>query len=151
MICLNRVHLVGAGAIGQAMVYALSLLPVTGALIVIEPECLSVSNLQRYVLAFDDDVGISKSTLVSRALKQPTLEVICYDPLWGTDPQFMHDLQTVCVGVDTAAARIGIQAGLPRHIYNAWTQPADIGWSRHERFGDDPCLACLYVPSGLRP
>src|SRR5258707_194644 len=31
------------------------------------------------------------------------------------------------------------------------TQPADVGWSRHESFGEEPCLACLYVPTGRRP
>jgi hypothetical protein len=30
-------------------------------------------------------------------------------------------------------------------------RPADIGWSRHERFGVDPCLACLYHPDRPRP
>jgi hypothetical protein len=41
-------------------------------------------------------------------------------------------------------ARIEVQAALPGPIYNAWTQPADIGFSRHENFGEEPCLACLY-------
>ena len=56
-----------------------------------------------------------------------------------------------CVAVDTEARRIAIQAGLPRMIYNAWTQPADLGWSRHELFGTEPCLACLYWPTRPRP
>ena len=50
-----------------------------------------------------------------------------------------------------AMARIGIQAGLPLRIYNAFTGPLDLGWSRHERFGDEPCLACLYWPTGTFP
>lgn len=41
-------------------------------------------------------------------------------------------------------------ATTPR-VYNAWTQVADLGWSRHEQFGEQPCLACLYYPDRIRP
>ena len=50
------------------------------------------------------------------------------------------------VALDSPEARIAVQASLPGPLYNAWTHPADVGWSRHERFGEDPCLACLYWP-----
>jgi hypothetical protein len=55
------------------------------------------------------------------------------------------------VALDSPEARIGVQASLPGPIYNAWTQPADVGWSRHEHFGVEPCLACLYWPESERP
>lgn len=55
------------------------------------------------------------------------------------------------VALDTPGDRIAVQAGVPRSVFNAWTQPADLGCSRHERFGVDPCLACLYWPTRPRP
>ena len=50
------------------------------------------------------------------------------------------------VALDSAEARLGVQSSLPGPIYNAWTQPADVGWSRHVRFGDEPCLPLLAGP-----
>jgi ThiF family len=150
-VVIGRVHLVGAGAIGQAMVYALSALQVKGSLVVVDPEVLSISNLQRYILSTDEDVAKSKCDVVARVLAKSGLEVIKSQVIWGEDPEIVRLAENVCVAVDSAGARIDIQASLPRRIYNAWTQPADIGWTRHEHFGEDPCLACLYMPVGSKP
>ena len=150
-IPLGRVHLAGAGAVGEAAVYALARLPVSGTLVVVDPEVITVSNLQRYVLALDADIGVSKCQLVARALQRHRLKVVGIETQWGANEQKMGEVECVCAALDTAADRIGVQAGLPKTIYNAWTQPADIGWSRHENFGEKPCLACMYMPSGPRP
>jgi hypothetical protein len=148
---IGRVHLVGAGAVGQAAIYTLARVSATGTLVVVDPEQISLSNLQRYILAFDSDVSVSKCSLVARALNGSRFETVYRECCWGDDELTMDNVEAVCTAVDTEAVRIGIQAGLPRKIYNAWTQPADLGWSRHEKFGDDPCLACLYWPNRPRP
>jgi hypothetical protein len=147
-IQLGRIHLAGAGAIGQAAIHALSFLHVSGTIVIVDPESLALSNLQRYVLAFDQDVGTSKCSLAARALESSGAAVDCVEARWGEDARTIQGVETVCAALDTAEARIAVQAGLPRTLYNAWTQPSDIGWSRHESFGQEPCLACLYVPSG---
>lgn len=51
------------------------------------------------------------------------------------------------VALDSARDRIAVQAALPRWIANAWTQPGDLGLSRHAAFGQSSCLACLYMPT----
>jgi len=150
-IPLGRVHLAGAGAVGQAALYTLARLPVTGTLVAVDPESLALSNLQRYVLAFDDDVGRSKCALAARALSGTRLAFEGVEAEWGADQLNLEPVECVCTALDTVAARIGVQVGLPHRIYNAWTQPADVGWSRHEVFGEEPCLGCLYIPSGPRP
>jgi len=150
-IDIGHVHLAGAGAVGQAFVYALARVSATGRLVVLDPERISLSNLQRYILALDSDVEDSKCSLVSRALKDSRIETICQEVAWGYDLETTENVETVCTAVDTESVRIAIQAGLPRRIYNAWTQPADIGWSRHEYFSKEPCLACLYWPTRGRP
>ena len=53
----------------------------------------------------------------------------------------------MAVALDTASGRIAVQASLPRRLLNAWTQPGDLGASRHD-FLSGPCLACLYLPEG---
>ena len=49
------------GAEGQASLYTLARLLVTGTLVAVDPELLALSNLQRYVMVFDDDVGRSST------------------------------------------------------------------------------------------
>lgn len=150
-IDIETLHLAGAGAVGQAALFALRQLPILGRLVVVDPESIEVSNLQRYVLAMDGDVGMSKCAVAQRTFQGTNVDVVAVETVWGNDEHSATGVKTVAVALDTSAARIGIQAGLPWAIYNAWTQPADLGWSRHERFGEEPCLACLYTPSGLRP
>lgn len=56
-------------------------------------------------------------------------------------------LTRVAVALDTKEGRQAVQAALPLRILNAWTQPGDLGVSRHG-FLDGPCLMCLYLPDG---
>jgi hypothetical protein len=150
-LSLGRVHIAGAGAVGQAALYTLAHTTASGTLVVVDPESISLSNLQRYVLAFDSDIGVSKIQVARRAVAESGLSLVAIDAVWGDHEATAGKVESVCTALDSASARIGVQAGLPLRIYNAWTQPADIGWSRHESFGDDACLACLYLPSGPRP
>jgi hypothetical protein len=145
---IGRVHLAGAGAIGQAFIYTLARTSIRGTLVVVDPESISLSNLQRYILANDSDVDLSKCSLVARALRSSSLQVICIEDHWErAELSTNGPVEVVCTSVDSARVRMGIQSGLPQRIYNGWTQPADLGWSRHENFGVDPCLACLYWPN----
>lgn len=150
-IPLGRVHLVGAGAVGQAAIYALTRISATGTITVIDPETIALSNLQRYVLSFDADEGVSKCAIVERELSGTRLQVVAVEAPWSIDLADTSDAQTVCAAVDSDDLRIALQAALPQKVYNAWTQPDDIGWSRHEQFGVEPCVACLYWPTRPRP
>lgn len=153
---VGTVHLAGAGAIGQAAVLALRAADVHGYLHVVDPETVTLTNLQRYVLTDAASVGASKVDLVADALEGTELAVTGENTTWhravaeaaraGGTPA-----QVVLTALDSAADRIAVAAGLPDRIYNAWTQVADLGWSRHEAFGIAPCLACLYYPERQRP
>jgi ThiF family len=146
---LGSFRLVGAGAIGQAAAEAIAAAGARGRLQVIDPDRVALSNLQRYVLTRDGDVGSVKVELLHDRLAKSGLEIVSTEGEWHAG---LVDAQLpTLVALDSAEARIGVQASLPGPIYNAWTQPADVGWSRHERFGDDPCLACLYWPERERP
>jgi hypothetical protein len=148
---LGTVHLAGCGAVGQAFAATLRELPVTGELFAVDHESLDEGNLQRYLLGIRADVGTAKPLLIERALAESELTVQGVESLWGSDPRCGPGRETVVAALDTKQGRIELQAGLPRELFNAWTQPADIGVSRHQNFGTDPCLACLGWPKGSRP
>lgn len=149
---LGDVHLAGCGAIGQAAVATLSELPVAGSLYACDYEPLDEGNLQRYLLSGATDVGSPKPVLVERALAASELKVEQVLSRWGEDERTGPGRQTVLAALDTKQGRIELQAGLPREIFNAWTQQYDLGASRHQSFGEEaPCLACLYWPSRPRP
>lgn len=67
--------LVGAGAIGQATALTLRASGAAGRLAVVDHEVLELSNLQRYVLSDESDVGQAKVDLVQQALSGTALEV----------------------------------------------------------------------------
>lgn len=151
---LGETHLVGAGAIGNGALWALSHAPqVHGMLHVIDHEHIDLTNLQRYVLAFQDDIGTPKVTLAKRVLQQTTIACSPHAERWGDYLRNRGDwnLQRVAVAVDSDEDRRAIQAALPLWIANAWTQVGDLGVSRHTFLGNQACLMCLYLPDQERP
>lgn len=148
---LPRLHLAGAGAIGQACLHALATAGCRARIVVVDPEIIELSNIQRYVLSTIQDVGRPKVDVAREATRESGLEIGAVQTPWGADERSGPAQGAVMVALDTARDRIGVAAGLHHRVYNAWTQPDDVGWSRHESFGVDPCLACLYWPQGQRP
>lgn len=149
---IGKVHLVGAGALGEMAIVTLLAANAEGELLVIDDQAVELPNTQRYVLTVDTSEGALKVDLAELACRGSRIAVIRVPARWGLDQRAMAgSADTVLVGVDSAVARIDIQAGLPRRIYNAFTGPFDLGWSRHEAFGSDACLACLYWPIGTIP
>ena len=149
---LPDAHLVGAGAVGQACLLALRATGIPTNLTVVDPESVELSNLQRYALAADGDVGVAKTELAARATIGSAVTVIPVPTVWGADRRSgPATAYVVLTALDSPADRLAVAAGLPGRAYNAWTQPADVGWSRHEHFGSEPCLACLYYPDRPRP
>lgn len=142
-------RLVGAGAIGQAAAKTLAVTGARGTMFAIDHEKVALSNLQRYVLTRDGDIGAVKVDLLRERLAKSGVEVVAAETEWHA--RLVEEQLPTLVALDSPEARRGVQASLPGPIYNAWTQPADVGRSRHERFGDEPCLACLYWPEHERP
>jgi hypothetical protein len=151
VIQLSDVHLVGAGAIGNGAIWALSRLSCRGTLHVVDPETVTDSNLQRYVMLSSGDRGKEKAKLARKWLKSRAgFKVTHHVADWAEHVAQVEDykVDTVLSAVDSARARIQIQASLPRRIFNAWTQRGEAGVSRHGFLGRMACLACLYVPTG---
>lgn len=148
-ISIDESVLVGLGAIGNAAVWTLARTPeLSGRLDLVDHETVDLSNLQRYVLTSQESVDVAKVELCADVLVATDLEVRGYQVRWG---EYLYGrnnwcLPRVAVALDSAEDRRAIQAALPGWIMNAWTQPFDLGVSRHSFVGDDACLTCLYFP-----
>lgn len=152
-IDLGETHLVGAGAIGTAAVWALrETTGLRGELPVIDAEKVELSNLQRYVLTDQGSIEKFKVDIVAAELERSGIRVQRQRVRWGEylAQTGRWNLKSVAVAVDSAEDRCAIQASLPAAILNAWTQPGDLGISRHFAFGRDACLTCLYLPRETR-
>lgn len=151
---LGESHLIGVGAIGNAAVWGLARLPfLRGTLHLVDHEAVDDTNPQRYVLTELKDIGTPKVLLGERVLRSTNLEVHPHAQTWGQYLRERSDwrLDRVAVALDTPEDRCAVQAALPRWIVNAWTQPEDLGVSRHAFLGDQACLMCLYMPEKERP
>jgi hypothetical protein len=147
----DDVHLAGAGAIGNGFLWAVARMHCVGTLHVVDPETVTDSNLQRYVMLSADDTDQQKSLLANRWLADSRrLRVVPHTIDWAAHISVLpdHKADTVVCAVDSADARIQIQASLPRVIYNGWTQRGEAGVSRHHFLGEMACMACLYLPKG---
>lgn len=154
VIDIGETHLVGVGAIGRAAVWGLARTGgLTGRLHLIDSETIELSNLQRYVGTISKSVNkIKVKSAAALLADRPGLSVVPHYKRWG---EYLRErancnLETIAVALDSAADRVAVQASLPRRIVNAWTQPGDLGVSRHG-FVAGPCLMCLYLPTGKVP
>lgn len=135
--------LVGAGAIGQGAVWALSRFDRPMSLTVVDPERVDLGNLQRYVLSERSDVGRPKVALVKRVVPNAVSHEVDWQTFAATKGTF-HPL--VLTALDSAVDRRAVQSSLPKFVLNAWTQAGDLGVSGHD-FVHGACLVCLYLPS----
>lgn len=148
----GRTALVGNGAIGQAVLWALGRSRFTGDLYCIDGEPFDLGNLQRYVLTTMDDLDKPKAKFAADFLnsgaREERVRGIAVDQNW---PDAVAGLGStwpnVLVSVDSAAARREVQATLPGWVANGWTQTGDLGVSEHD-FLEGACLSCLYLPVG---
>lgn len=155
-IDIGNVFLVGAGAIGNGFLWAMSRCPMSGRLTVVEHDQIDLGNMQRYVLTRRKDEGSPKVTLVQRFFEgHGGIALHCIPNKWE---EFVTSLPVdewrfdrVVVALDSPEDRIAVQSSLPRWVVNGWTQKGEMGVSRHGFIGDEACMACLYMPTGEAP
>ena len=150
-IDLGESYLIGLGAIGNGAVWALAKThDLSGVLHLVDGETIELSNLQRYVLTAQADEHGSKVAVAAKQFAGTNVHAQPHHQKWG---DFLKDVphwrfNRVAVAIDSDEDRRAVQAALPRWVVNSWTQPGDLGVSRHEFLGDDACLMCLYLPQG---
>ena len=156
---LDDFMIVGCGAVGQAMCFALrDTLPLAGNVMLVDHDALDESNEQRYPLAFGDARGINKAHYLGVFLEHgnPLLTAGIV-----THKYEIHMAVNSCAGtnvvtcVDNVWTRINVQGSIPRIIWNGWTDVSPnklrYGISRHMLGNDNACIACYYYPDGPAP
>ena len=148
---LGDTTFVGVGAVGNAALWAMSQDEgLTGRIDLIDPERLTLLNLQRYVLGKIADVGRPKVQLARDMLAATNLHIeTAEQPIEAlVDGAFGRPFETIAISVDNIPARRTAQALLPRLVVNGWTGGEALGASWHKFSDDAACLACLYHPRG---
>jgi hypothetical protein len=148
---LGQLLVAGVGAVGNAAIWALSRHPhITGHALVIDPEDVELSNLQRYVLTTDNDVGRAKTELAKLALSRTGLDIEVVRGRLG-EIDVPRDIKNTIVTVDNVRGRRVAQALLPRLVVSGWTSESGLGCSWHDFQNGAACLSCMYYPSGPAP
>lgn len=148
-VSIGELPVAGIGAIGSSFVWSMANVSgLAGEIHLIDPEKIELSNLQRYVLSEFNEIGEYKVDSCASHLCQESVSVIPFRCTVGEYVASRRDIwmETVVIGVDSAKARWELQGILPHRIINAWTQPEDLGISRHGFLGEPACLMCLYLP-----
>lgn len=146
-------YLAGAGAIGNAFVYALGLFDVAGDLIVVDHDEVSDGNRNRCLYFEVSDIGQSKARVLVRkaSSRLPAVrmhaERTSLEKL-GKSQQDPRWLRRLVVGVDSRRARRSLQMELPGEVFDASTTGVlECVFHYHRQPTDFACLACIYHES----
>lgn len=145
---LGEVHLVGLGAVGEALVYTLcSFTSIEGTIHLIDPDNVQWSNLNRYVCATRSDAeACSPKVDVAKKLLEAHHGVLETDSFRGSYDEFRELSQNrkydlLISAVDNHETRWLIQRDLPKLILNAGALESMYSVSRVE-LGRSQCLIC---------
>lgn len=148
-INLGTIYLVGAGAIGCSVAYTLSTLPnLKGRIIVIDPQEIEASNLNRMPLATSYDIGKKKVEIIER-ITSNDLEIIAHPKTFQEYIEEMDpkNLDIVVDTVDDVKTHWFIQKLFPRVILNGGTMVENVQIVRVDDFLNKSCLGCFYPRS----
>ena len=161
IIQLDDLLLVGCGAIGQAFCYSLKMTSkLCGGIILVDNDILKESNEQRYFNAFEETRGQIKVNVMANFLStcNPALFVT---PIPMKYEDYANSIahspvqDEVVSAVDNVWTRLNIQAGMPKTLWNGWTDANTgtlrYGIDKHSILGKYECMGCSYYPSGDSP
>lgn len=137
----------GVGAVGTALLHTLYAVPGLKADIIIvdyDPEGIDVTNLNRYTLFGQSDLGQPKASRAAWKLKASGLHITPRDLLWQQwAAEYSKEARPLVMScVDNNAARHAIQSSLPDVILSASTLDLRAQVIGFERVAATACLRC---------
>src|SRR5205807_1933794 len=149
-VSFDEVYLAGAGAIGNAFVYALSLFNVEGTLNIADADRVSEGNLQRCLLFDNNDVNLPKADRLCEAVKRIMPKVTGVPHVKRLQEVPARDparawLKRLIVAVDSPRARRLLQTEIPREVFDASTTGiAEVALHFSQQPPIGACLSCAY-------
>jgi hypothetical protein len=150
---LSNTYLAGAGAIGNGFLFALQHFPVSGSVVIVDPDDVSDGNLNRCVFFTKKDIDKSKAIRLAEiaAPNFPKLklvpEITTLQAL-GKQKDDATWLKRLIVGVDSRRTRRKLQGEIPREVFDASTTGVIEGVLHHHvQPTETACLACIYHES----
>ena len=151
IIDIGNTTLVGAGAIGNGFIWALSGLNLRGRLSIIDPDPVSDGNINRNVLNHPPDIKRLKVDVLNNYIK-----IHCPDIQVTAVPTRFEDYARECgsnlridkmiTGVDSRRMRRKLQAYCPKQVFDASTNGlSDIIYHYHGYPLTGACLACTHA------
>lgn len=151
-ISLGEVHMVSMGAINNAVLYSLCAMPnIEGELLIIEPQRVDISNLNRYILTTAKDALLKRRKVdVAKEFANAHLNVASVYEMKYSDFRKLcnQEIDLAIVGVDNNESRWEIQNDWPKVLLCGGTGMSNIQVSRHNSSGG-ACLGCLYPQNTL--
>lgn len=146
-LVLSDTVLVGLGGVGSALAGVLSWVPgLMGTLVMVDPDKVSESNLNRFLVAPGTAIGKHKTEVVQHHLSTvcPEIKVLSAPMSYQRFVrQVARPVDTVISTVDNEDTRAFIQSDLPAVVIDAATSGPVIGVGRHT-FLDGACLGCIH-------
>lgn len=148
---LGEVYLAGAGAVGNALVYALQFFNVTGTLIVADPDIVDGGNLNRCLFFTEEDIDHKKvDVLVNHA--QRLFKGLALHPFPDVLKQLPEAkkggawLRRLIVAVDSRRARRHLQSEIPGEVFDASTTDISevVLHYNKQPLESKACLGCVY-------
>lgn len=143
---LGESWLLGAGAVGCGVLWALRGLPLSGRIHVVDPKRVTSGNLNRQVLFEEPDIGEWKAGAAVANARQslPGLELVphveSFQNAFAGNP-----VSRVLVGLDSREVRQEVQRAMPGEVFDASTTGAVEVLYHHNQLGEAlACLECVY-------
>lgn len=144
---LGEMQVAGAGAVGNAVLYAFQFLPVSGDGDLIDPKRIASGILNRCLWFEPEHIDEPKVAVLAHKVEEaiPTLTL---RPLAKTIDQARADVgefTSMVVGVDSRRARRGLQKEIPLEVFDASTTGIEEVVFHHNRqFNGGACMGCIY-------
>lgn len=147
---LGEMYLAGAGAVGNAAVYALGLMEPRGRLHVVDYDLVSAGNLNRCLWFQQSDVGHNKAKiLVGRAsATMPGLSLVAHTSSLAKVAASLPPpgIERLLVAVDSRRGRRSLQNEFPGEVFDASTTGIEeVVFHHHRQPTDGACMTCAYV------
>lgn len=148
---VGSTYLVGAGAIGNAVLWALRHFDIHGELHIVDHDMISSGNLNRQIWFREEDIGLPKAerlaTLASPCFSNFKLIPRIFSLENLPEKSAAAWMKRLIVAVDSRRVRRSLQSEFPGEVFDASTTDiSEIVLHFNKQPTELACLSCIYPP-----